>query len=188
MIRCPVTSGTDAGNRWCVGRGTRIGHRCVIVSFFSPPSGSSNITRVSSIVYSPSFTTSFTVPSTSGGIIHLWRIACVSGTSAIISPPWRYWPFSTTMWVFHFFSLSSESTLTPLVINAPPVSAILSSGRSIPSNILFRIPGASVTETAFPLATTSSPGLSPVVSSYTWIVVLSLSRAITSPTNFCFPT
>ena len=59
---------------------------------------------------------------------------------------------------------------------------------SIPSNMLFSIPGASVTETAAPNAVTSSPGRSPDVSSYTWIVVRSLSREITSPTRRSFPT
>ena len=81
-----------------------------------------------------------------------------SGTSAMISPPWSSSPGFTVRWVCHFFSPSRESTLTPRVIKAPPVSEIFSRGRSIPSKILFRIPGARVTETAFPEATTSSPG------------------------------
>ena len=50
-----------------------------------------------------------------------------------------------------FFSLSRESTETPRVINAPPDSAIRSRGRSIPSKMLFKIPGAVLQTPDFPL-------------------------------------
>ena len=115
-------------------------------------------------------------------------IARVSGTSAMIVPPCTISPSVTVICVSQSFWRSSASTLTPRVINAPPLSAIRSSGLSIPSKILFRIPGASVTDTAAPVPSTSSPGCSPEVSSYTCTVVRSLSREITSPTSFSSPT
>ena len=187
-IRCPVISGTVAGNRWLTGLGTRIGHRWVMVSSFLPPSGCSTVTSTSVMVYSPSGTTDTTVPSTSGGTIHLCKIACVSCTSAITVPPWTVSPSETVICVSHNLCTSRESTLTPLVINALPLSAIRSKGLSIPSNMLFRIPGARVTDTAAPVDSTYSPGRSPDVSSYTCTVVMSLSREITSPTSFSSPT
>ena len=164
-IRCPVISGTLAGYLWLTGLGTRMGQCWVMESSRLVPSASSMVTMVSSMVYWPSATVSTTVPSTLGGTMHLCTMAEVSGTSAMMVPPRTRSPVFTVIWVSHSFLRSSASTLTPRVINAPPLSAIRSRGRSIPSKILFRIPGASVTEMAAPVASTVSPGRRPEVSS-----------------------
>ena len=71
---------------------------------------------------------------------------------------------------------------------APPVFAISVKGRSIPSNMLFKMPGASVTETGEPEAVTVSPGFNPLVSSYTWTMVRPEVRPMTSPTKLSLPT
>ncbi|OMH79119.1 hypothetical protein AX774_g7483 [Zancudomyces culisetae] len=49
-------------------------------------------------------------------------------------------------------------------------------------------PGPSSTESGLPDPTTGSPTFSPAVSSYTWIVTLSPSILITSPTTISCPT
>ena len=65
----------------------------------------------------------------------------------------------------HFFVISSEFTFTPLEINAPDCFSISLSGLSIPSKILFKIPGAKVTKIALSVPYISSPGFRPLVSS-----------------------
>ena len=117
------------------------------------------------MVYCPSFTTSKIVPFIFGGTIDLCVIAGVSGTSAIMVPPLTVSPGFTVICTSHSFEVSRESTLTPRLIYLPEFLAISLRGRSIPSKILFRIPGPSVTEIASPVAITSSPGFIPVVSS-----------------------
>ena len=52
------------------------------------------------------------------------------------------------MCTFHFLLISSELTFTPLEIKAPDCFCISLKGLSIPSNILFKIPGAKVTNMA----------------------------------------
>ena len=54
--------------------------------------------------------------------------------------------------------------------------------------MLLKIPGARVTDTGAPVPVTISPGLIPLVSSYTWIVVFSEVSPMTSPTRFSLPT
>ena len=61
--------------------------------------------------------------------------------------------------VCHFFSVSRESTLTPLEIYFPEFFAISSRGRWIPSKILWMIPGPRSTEMASPVPVTVSPCL-----------------------------
>ena len=48
------------------------------------------------------------------------------------------------------------------------------------------MPGARVTETGDPVGITSSPGIRPVVDSYTWIVVKERDMLMTSPISFFF--
>ena len=187
-IRCPVISGTDAGYLFRVGRGTRIGHFCASVISFSVPSSSFSFTIGSRMVYFPSLAAQITVPLTSGGTIDLCTMERVSCVSAMIAPPISSSPSETVTWTSHFLSVSRESTVRPRLMYLPDCFAISDSGRSIPSKMLFRIPGPSVTERASPDAVTVSPGFSPVVSSKTCTVVVSFVRAITSPTRRSLPT
>ena len=187
-IRCPVTKSRSAGYRFWMGLGMRIGHRCAMVSSFSSPERVRMTASGSSMVYCPSPAARTTVPSRSGGTMTLWRMAGVSGTSAITMPPDSTSPSFTTTFVSHFFSRSSRSTLTPLGIYAPDCCPISCRGRSIPSKIFVIIPGARVTQRSRPAPSTRSPGFSPVVSSNTWMVVCSLVSPMTSPTRRCSPT
>src|SRR3990170_1044713 len=54
--------------------------------------------------------------------------------------------------------------------------------------MLPRRPGPSSTVSGRPVSTTGSPGLTPDVSSYTWIVVFSLRIRMTSPMSCSLPT
>ena len=67
--------------------------------------------------------------------------------------------------ISHSFSKSRAGTLEPRPINAPNCSSIVFKGRSMPSNMLRMMPGPRVTLIGPPVATTGSPGVSPVVSS-----------------------
>lgn len=87
-----------------------------------------------------------------------------------------------------YLSVSSEDTDAPLLMNAPDCSSIALSGRSMPSKMLSMMPGPSRTFIGAPVPVTGSPGLRPVVSSYTWIVVSLSVMPMTSPTRFCSPT
>ena len=53
----------------------------------------------------------------------------------------------------------------------------------MPSKILLMMPGPRVTDMEEPVETTGSPGLSPVVTSYTWMIVCSSLMPMTSPTK-----
>ena len=171
-----------------IGRGVRIGHFCTMVREHTCPSVWRICTSSSSIVYAPSGFTEIISPSTPGGIITLCTMDLVSGTSARIVPDETCCPVITVRCVSHFFSRSSRLTAAPFGIKTPYDSAIASSGLSIPSKILFKMPGASVTVIGPPVPSTNSPGIRPEVSSYTCTVVFSLARAMTSPTSFFSPT
>ncbi len=58
----------------------------------------------------------------------------------------------------------------------------------MPSKILERMPGARVAQMGDPVGSTGSPGRSPVVLSYTWMVVMLSLMEITSPTRRFWPT
>lgn len=95
--------------------------------------------------------------------------------------------WDTTMVVSHSLCTSRESTAKPLLIKSPDTFATSERGRSIPSKILLRMPGASVTDSVAPVPVMISPGFIPEVSSYTWIVVNSFVREITSPISRSSP-
>ena len=97
-------------------------------------------------------------------------------------------PTLTVIVTSHFLAISKESTLLPAWINAPDSFSSAFSGRSIPSKIFLKIPGPNVAQIGEPVETTGSPGLRPVVVSYTWMVVNSLEIEITSPINESLPT
>ena len=78
--------------------------------------------------------------------------------------------------------------MLPSEIKAPDCSAIFFSGRSIPSNILDNIPGPKLADIGAPVGSTGSPGQSPVVDSYTCMVVILSFTLITSPIRRLFPT
>uniref|UniRef100_A0A1I8J7Y4 UV radiation resistance-associated gene protein n=1 Tax=Macrostomum lignano TaxID=282301 RepID=A0A1I8J7Y4_9PLAT len=61
-------------------------------------------------------------------------------------------------------------------------------GRWIPSKMEPIIPGPSSTDSGLPVLSTGSPTVTPDVSSYTWIVAMSTSRRIISPTRASLPT
>ena len=67
----------------------------------------------------------------------------------------------------NFLFVSSAGMLAPSAIKAPLISSSFLRGRSIPSKILDRIPGPNVADIGILLPSTGSPGLSPVVDSYT---------------------
>ena len=149
---CPVTSGWLAGSLLAVGLGIRIGHFWASLSSLIVWSGSSTVTIVSFTVYLPSGITFRTVACVIiGVIIDLWTMDGVSGHSAITAPPHMTSPSLTFMVTSHSLSGSSESTATPLAIYLPDAFAIASSGLSIPSKMLFRIPGPSVMDMASPV-------------------------------------
>ena len=126
----------------------------------------------------------------------LCTIEAVSGTSAMMVPPYTSMPSVMVMCTSQSFSVSREDTCIPLEMYFPDCSAMTESGLWIRGcdyhtaaclkqkhHISLR-----VTEIASPLAVTVSPGFSPLVSSKTCTVVASFFREMTSPTRFSCPT
>ncbi|VVB76603.1 Uncharacterised protein [uncultured archaeon] len=83
------------------------------------------------------------------------------------APSFTFDPFlmSLSAWNCHFFFLSMALTVTPLAMKSPLLALITSSGLCTPSNIFESMPGPSSTDSGLPVDTTSSPGLTPLVSS-----------------------
>ena len=171
ITRHPVISGSAGSNFSLMGLGLRTGHLWYILSSTSPLPGTSTVAMVSSTVYSPSLATHFRTPCTSGGTSTLWVISGVSGTSPSISPPETLSPGFTPLGLkCHFLLRSSAGTFIPRLMKMLfATSLIASSGLWIPSYILPIRPGPSSTLRGAPVPYTGSPGLRPVVDSYTCI-------------------
>ena len=90
-----------------------------------------------------------------------WRF----GAGAINIPCGKLIPVFTVIVTGYFFSVSSELTSAPSVINAPETSSSFLRGLSMPSKMLFIIPGPRVADIGAPVEVTGSPGISPVVPS-----------------------
>ena len=87
----------------------------------------------------------------------------VSGQTAYTVPGRSRSPGRRDADVAHSRSSSSAETRTPRVIKSPACASIAFKGRSIPSNMLSRMPGPRVAQSGPPVPVTSSPGRSPVV-------------------------
>ena len=176
------------GIRWATGRAARMGHFWVRVRVCSFPSPSVSFTRGASMLYRPSGAVQLTVPESSGWSSALWVIRLVSGQEAKGCPPRSWSPGFTSTVTSQSFSRSRAETSPPSEIKAPERASISRRGRWMPSKILERMPGARVAQMGEPVGSTGSPGRSPVVLSYTWMVVLLSLMEITSPTSRFSPT
>ena len=100
-----------------------------------------------------------------GESIHLCVIRGVSGQVQYISPAKSLSPVFTVIVTGYFFSVSRELTSAPSAIKAPETSSSFLSGLSMPSKMLFIIPGPRVADIGAPVEITGSSGISPVVPS-----------------------
>mmetsp|Transcript_17529 Transcript_17529/g.68000 ORF Transcript_17529/g.68000 Transcript_17529/m.68000 type:complete len:250 (+) Transcript_17529:1102-1851(+) len=187
--RCPVSRGWSPASFSVTGRGTRTGQLWSIPKLLRSPWNSSS-KMLSRMVYWPSGATKVRVPISFGGTMILWMIRVFSNTSPMMSPPVTLSPTAKPVGLkCHSLVRLSDSVLTPRGMKMLLlISAMFCSGRWIPSKISPMIPGASSTERGFPVRSTGSPTWQPEVSSYTWMVAVSPSRRIISPTSLWTPT
>ena len=87
----------------------------------------------------------------------------------------------------HFLFRSRGSVFIPLGTNGPAVFHIFVRGFCSPSYICFSIPGPSFAVSGFCVFSTSSYGLTPLVSSYTCIAALFPWILIISPISLSVP-
>ena len=185
---CPVVNNWLTGSLFLYGLPFLTGHFWYIQISFIVPSSVSTFAIISFTVYSPSGIISIIFPSILFGIIILFVILFVSSTFPIIEQASTSSPTFIVGINFHFFSKLILGMFSPLLIKSPDIFLKLSSGLCIPSNIFPIIPGPRVRDNWFPVVSTGSYILSPVVSSYTCIVAISFSSFITSPKILFSPT
>jgi len=186
MTRWPVMSGVDGLWRCAAGRRSRTAQRCIMVSSTSPWLFTRRA-MTSVRLYSPSGASQASVPCTSGGTITRWATRGVSGTVPRIVPPLTR-PSAAAGVNAQRRWRSRGIAVTPRSIKLPEASASASNGRWMPSKMLPISPGPSSTLRGEPVPCTGSPGRTPEVSSYTWMVAMSPRRPITSPMSRLSPT
>src|SRR2546421_5580011 len=182
--RWPVTSGMVGMSRSRTGRARRTGH--VWTSFTCSPL--SSWTTTSSTLNVPSLSWATFPPRKFGGTMIRCSTFFASCTVPTTSPGATAWPCFTFGLNLQDFSLVSPGDFTPRRMKSPITFWRIGSGRWTPSYMLPRSPGPSSTTRGAPVSRTTSPGLTPLVSSYTWMTVLSPMIWMTSPRSCSSPT
>ena len=197
MTRSPVINGALPGNFSTIGRGRRTGQKwlkdnlcvlfCVSLNTSITTSSTKNVSEPSvPVVY-----ILLTVPYTLGGHKILWlSINSFSYTEPMTSPPVMGCPsLKLDGRNVQRLSRDKHGISTPFgTYTSPELWKICSNGRWIPSKIVPIIPGPNSTDNGCFLRNTGSPTVKPEVSSYTWILAVSPSNLMISPTNFECPT
>mmetsp|Transcript_55401 Transcript_55401/g.125902 ORF Transcript_55401/g.125902 Transcript_55401/m.125902 type:complete len:215 (+) Transcript_55401:229-873(+) len=174
--RSPVVRAVLPGSLSAVGRGIRTGQKWDMLSAVVWPVCSLRTSRTVSFTVNmsdpsvPLPYTFTTVPATLGGHMMQWlRMISFSKTVPNTSPGAIDWPSRKLHGLkAHCFTGSRDWTETPRgTYTSCDSSAMVSSGRWIPSKMVFMMPGPSCTLSGCRVRWTGSPTVRPDVSSYT---------------------